>query len=98
MEAFYWRILSVIWLFLHLLLQERTLEIRTFWSIFTSGMMVTAKRRGGGGTVTECCVHSSSVVRMDVCSARRASLRFEVTLETAWAAAIWAGRGVSVAE
>lgn len=78
------------------------LKSEHFWSIFTSGMIVTAKRRRGGGMSqwqnAECCVHSLSVVRMDVCSVRRAPLSFEVTLETAWAAAIWAGRGVSVTE
>lgn len=90
----------MIWLFLHLLLQERTLEIRTFLEHFhqwDDGDSKEEERRRHI-TVTECCVHSLSVVRMDVCSVHRAPLSFEVTLETAWAAAIWAGRGVSVTE
>lgn len=77
--------------------QERTLEIRTFLEHFhqwDDGDSKEEERRRHI-TVTECCVHSLSVVRMDVCSVRRAPLSFEVTLETA---AIWAGRGVSVTE
>lgn len=59
----YWRILSVIWLFLHLLLQERTLEIRTFLEHFhqwDDGDSKEEERRRHI-TVTECCVHSLSV-------------------------------------
>lgn len=52
--SFYLRILSVIWLFLHLLLQEHTLEIRTFLEHFHQWDDGDSKEEERRRHVTEC--------------------------------------------